>query len=196
MSATPDKFGIRADPSGKFRAALREASAQCNDLSVPLMLIAKQWFRGNKAIFKLKGPGRYTDLSGQAVHAPSNSRSRKEVKPSNNDYGIGGYKKSKQKKFGFIYPILKASGRLEASITDPKNAEAIASVINKQVLYVGSRVPYAEYLQTGTKKMPSRPYILIGAEQTGPEEFNLRYDAFAETLMDYVRQKLNQRMKA
>lgn len=166
------KFGIKADPDGKFRKALADASAAVSDLTVPLMTIARMWFKGNKAIFALKGPGKFKDLSPK-------------------------YILFKERHLGTAYPILRLSGQLEASITDPADGNAVAQVINKQVLYLGSKVKYAQWLQTGTKRgTPSRPYVLIGAEQTGPPEFNARFDAFADVLFSYTKQVLQQRMKA
>lgn len=164
-----NEIGVKIDPDGEFRKALAAASRECEDLTIPLTEITREWFQGNRAIYRLKTPGKYADLSAN-------------------------YKKQKQRRHGFVYPILRASGKLERSIIDPKDAKAIANIVNKKTLYLGSKVKYAEYLQTGTSRMPSRPYVLIGAEQSGPPEFNRRFEIFGNIFKEYVRQVAMQRI--
>lgn len=143
-----------------LQATLKAAREQISDFTIPFKLIGQQWFKSNRAIADLKSPGKYQDLS-----------------PA--------YKKAKQRSWGFIYPILKASGRLLSSITSP-GSESINLIINKQTLLLGSTVPYGIYHQLGTAKMPARPWILIGAEQTAPPELNNRKDAWLAIINKYV----------
>jgi phage gpG-like protein len=150
------------DPDKDFAKAISEALKECDDLTVPLTLIAKSWFKSNKAIFQLKGPGKYTDLSEN-------------------------YKKQKKKAVGFIYPILRRSGVLEESITNPTDSNSINLIINKNTLILGTKVPYASKHQFG-EGVPRRPFVLIGAEQTGPEEFNQRRAAWIKTIQTHVLQ--------
>lgn len=189
--AKADKFGIQVDPKGEFRRLLNEAEKQVADLTIPLKEIARRWFKGNRAIYSLKGPGKYKDLSVRPMFPFWEA----EGSPLRRLFS-GGYKEYKEAKFGFVYPILKATGRLEKSITDPASEESIHAIIDKKILYLGSKVPYAEFLQTGTKKMPSRPYVLIGPEQVGPDEFNQRYEIFGNILRDFIAQKTAQLMKS
>ena len=129
------------DNDRAFRNSLLRARQQVSDLTLPLTFIAKDWFRSNKAIFALKGPGQYPDL-----------------KPK--------YKIAKQKNWGFIYPILLASGRLSGSLLDPKNPESINYILNKDTLVVGTKVPYGIYHQSDEprSKIPLRKFLFIGPE--------------------------------
>jgi len=131
------------DPNRDFQKAVKEAIEKTGDLTAPFILIGKRWFQANKAIFTLKGKGKYTDLSAA-------------------------YKKTKQKRVGFVYPILRLNGFLERSITDPADKASINLIINKKTLILGSKIPYASAHQFGTKNMPARPPLLIGVANSDP----------------------------
>lgn len=135
------------DPDSSFQKKLEEVYAATSDLTIPLRLMAESWFRGNKSIFALKGPGRYDDLTER-------------------------YKKYKQKHFGFVYPILMATGRLAASITWPIGGESINFIVNKNTLVLGTEVEYGIYHQSDTprNKMPYRPFLFVGVEQIAPND--------------------------
>jgi phage gpG-like protein len=148
----------------QLQDAIKAARSAVSDLTVPFKLMTDAWFRSNRAIFALKGPGKYADLSEA-------------------------YKTQKKRRHGFTYPILRASGNLEDSITKPGDAGSIAQTLNKKTLILGTKVSYGQYLQFGTSRMPARPFILVGAEQVAPAEINRRRDAWVKMLQDYVMQK-------
>lgn len=158
------KFEV--DPDKQLQKALQKAAEEVKDLTIPLGLITQSWFKSNRAIFAVSGPGKYTDLS--------------EV-----------YKVRKKKEVGFIYPILRKSGALEQSITKPGDSNSIAVLINKTTLILGSKIPYGPNHQFG-KTVPQRPWVLVGAEQTAPPELNRRRLAWIEIISDYVLQKAAQ----
>lgn len=153
----------QVDPDKKFQAAITAALKEVSDLTIPYTLITKSWFKGNRAIFALKGPGKYVDLTP-------------------------GYKKQKKKAVGFVYPILRRSGALERSITEPGDPASISLIINKTTLILGTKVPYGKYHQFGTKRLPKRPFILVGAEQVSPPDLNRRREAWLQIISDYVMQ--------
>ena len=159
------KFEVDVDK--EFKRALESAAKAVGDLTIPLTLITQSWFKSNRAIFDLKGPGKYEDL--------------------NKDY-----KPRKRAAVGFVYPILKRTGALERSITDPKDSDAISEIINGKTAILGSKIPYGPYHQLGTKKMPARPFVLIGAEQTAPPELNKRRDAWVALIEKFVLDKSSQ----
>ena len=165
--ADDEPISFIVDPGNKFSDAVAKAAQEVQDLTIPLQLIAKQWFKSNQALFALKSAGKFEDLSEE-------------------------YQDQKERQVGFIYPILRRSGMLERSITNPSNGDAISVILNKNSLIMGTRVEYAPYLHFGTSKMPERPFVMIGAEQTGPEEFNMRQEAWIKTIQSYVDQKLAQ----
>lgn len=162
---------VDVDPQSKLREFLSEAYQKMGDLTVPLQLIAQQWFKSNAAIFTLQGPGGYVDLT--------------EL-----------YKKFKTKHLGSPYPILKLSGQLEASITNPGDANAISQIINKVSLTVGTRVQsaagasYAYFLHNGTSKMPARPVVLFGNEQVAPQALNNRIESWRQILSKWVGEQI------
>ena len=45
-----------------FKALIRRATEAGKSLKVPFKLIQESWFKGNRAIFSLSGPGQYADL--------------------------------------------------------------------------------------------------------------------------------------
>ena len=146
-----DEFiDFKVDPTGAFKKALRKAGKISKDLRVPFKLITMSFYRTNKVLFTLKSKGPFDDLSDKP--------------PS--------YKDQKLAKYGFIYPILKASGALEKSITNPTDPNTVASVLNKKTLILGTKLtsggeedaPYPAFLQFGTKFMPARPYLVVGTE--------------------------------
>ena len=57
------------------------------------------------------------------------------------------------------------TGDLARSITDPNDINTVATVINKKQLLLGTKLPYAGYLQNGTKKMVARPFLVVGTEK-------------------------------
>jgi phage gpG-like protein len=157
-------YEAAADLDGKFKAALRKAGKEIQDLRVPLSSIRASWYRSNNAIFSLKGPGKYDDLTDL-------------------------YKQQKQKNRGFVYPILRSSGRLEKSITDPSNGEAIGKIeSDRQTLTLGTRVPYGAFHQYGTSKMAQREFLFAGAEQVAPDIINKRIEIWITIIGDWVDQ--------
>lgn len=158
------------DPDGRFKQAVISASQAVGDLTVPFQQITKSWYQGNKAIFSLKGPGQYQDLSPD-------------------------YKKQKQKNYGFIYPILRAGGTLEDSITNASSEKTISRIINKNILELGTSVDYGVYHQSlePRNKIPFRPFLFIGAEQQAPSQLQTRRDAWIAILGSWVDQVLAQK---
>ncbi len=158
---SPIKFKV--DPGAVLQNALKIALQSVQDLTIPYRLITNDWFRSNRAIFTLKGPGKYTDLSEK-------------------------YKIQKQKAVGFVYPILKRSGLIEKSITDPSDPNSINLIINGSTLILGTKVSYAPYHQFGTKTLPVRPVIFTNGEQSSPNDMYNRSGAWAKIITDYVLQ--------
>ena len=98
------------------------------------------------------------------------------------------------KQFGKIQ-VLKVSGQLERSLTNPSDKFSVNQITNKKTLTVGTKVlskngaPYAIYLQNGTKFMKARPPVLFGTEQVAPTRLNKRVSNWGLILRTYVLQK-------
>ncbi len=157
---------IKLENEQKFLDALKRAKSVTDDLRIPLTLIAKNWFQGNKAIFTLSSKGQYEDLTER-------------------------YKKQKMRDVGFIYPILKRKGALMNSITVPSDPMAVNQIVNKDTLYLGTKVPYGRFNQ------PKRPFVFIGPEQPyfSNQEIKNRPQIWLNILNDFVLQKLKQETK-
>jgi phage gpG-like protein len=138
---SPGFTSYSIDNDKAFRSAIARAKQEISDLTIPLKQIGADFYKSEQAIFKLKGPGQYPDLSEK-------------------------YKDQKKKKAGFVYPILRRTGRLEESVTDPSSSEAIFDIIQKDTLIIGSRVPYGIYHQSDAarSKIPLRKFLFIGPE--------------------------------
>lgn len=153
-----------------FARAMERAAKATDNLRIPLAQIAKDFRKSRTAIFALKSPGGYPDLSPK-------------------------YKKRKQKSVGFVYPILKLTGRLESSVTQESHPENITR-IEPLSMSLGTGVPYANYHQQegepGTGKMPLRKFLFIGPEST--KFANSEISGFPEralnTLNSYVLKEL------
>lgn len=175
-----EKFAIQLDPDKAFQQMITAIAAESGDLTIPFITIAKEWFRGNQAIFKLRGPGKYTDLSDR-------------------------YKPRKLRDVGFVYPILKRSGHLMRSLTTepvasgkgiaPASSDSVAQILNKTVLRMGTKDRTAIWHQTGAGRLPERPMVFLGPEQTAPEQFNQRMLNWVVMLSDHYSQLLARRAK-
>lgn len=159
------------DNDKKFRNKLAKVLKQTSDLTIPLTLISKDFYKSEKAIFMLKSPGLYPDLSAR-------------------------YKKVKQKKVGFLYPILKRSGALEQSVTDPTDSQAINQILNKNTLVIGTKVPYAVFHQSDAprKRLPLRKFLFIGPEapRFAINETKGRLERWTGILEGFLKQTLAQ----
>ncbi|MCP3684539.1 MAG: hypothetical protein GY861_17880 [bacterium] len=154
----------------EFTTVLDNAAEKISDFRIPFGLIANHFYKGNKKIFSLKGPGLYEDLSPN-------------------------YKKAKEKEVGFIYPILKRKGRLERSLSG-KNANEAEFFAGRQTLVMGTKVPYAIYHQSDKprNKLPQRKMIFIDggpAERSKDALVSGRIEAWTNIVNDYVAQVLS-----
>ena len=111
------------------------------DLSPAFKTIASMFYKSRETIFAIEGPGQYKDLRPK-------------------------YAAFKQRKWNFKYPILKASGKLEKSITVMGSPDNITE-IGKRQLVVGTSVPYAKYHNSRAlprNRVPFRPFVFWGPE--------------------------------
>ena len=164
----------KVDPNKKLDKAIQKTIKELGDLTVPLTLMSREWYKGNRSIFDLgrQGPGKYTDLTDE-------------------------YSDQKFRDVGFVYPILVRSGKLMRSMTIPDDPNSVNTVINKVSLILGTKVtnkkgkPYPIYLQAGSTKigLPSRPHVLLGGEQVATSQINQRNKAWIKRLNDWVVQQ-------
>jgi hypothetical protein len=159
------------DNDNAFKAALEKASKSIDDLRIPFTLIAADFYRSQAAIWKLKSPGKYPDLSKA-------------------------YKPKKLKAVGFIYPILKRNGYLEIAASVQGGSGNITRIEAKS-LTMGvddGTVPYAKYHQSDEtrKKIPLRKFLFIGPEAISfaSSEQVGRLERWMGILNEFMAQKL------
>lgn len=154
------------DNDRRFRNALTRISADVKDLRIPLTLIAQDFYKSEKAIFQLQGPGLYPEFKhSDAVYRTT--KSGKRVFEGTAGGGESPYQFRKIKKWGFDYPLLKASGKLERSMTDPQDSNAINNIApDNQTLTIGTLVSYGIFHQSDEprSKIPLRKFLFIGPE--------------------------------
>lgn len=124
---------------------LGEVSKNLSDLRPAFALFKQDFYRYEQQLFRLKSPGKYQDLSPK-------------------------YKERKVKKYGFAYPILKASGALSKSLLSPTSPGSVA-VVKKDFFEIGTNVPYGVYHQSTKprRKIPHRPFFIFRGPGAGTE---------------------------
>lgn len=159
-------FEFRISNREAIKRELEEARRLVGDLSVPLTAIAGDWFRTNRLYFQASGSGPWADLSNG--NAPRGKVRGFGAKKTGEKGGrVGGYKEQKLKRWGFVYPILRASGKFERSITEPADSNSLLEILNASTLLLGSRAvsdrgaPYPKFLHTGTNQMPARGWANV-----------------------------------
>lgn len=108
------------------------------DLRFALNEIGRSVLKENIKSFILKGGGKFAPLSAR-------------------------YKVAKEKKYPGS-PILVVNGTLRDSVTR-RGARGSVFNLRSDSIEVGSSLPYARFIQDGTKNMPARPYLFVTEQQ-------------------------------
>lgn len=177
----------------RFRRALESLGKTVSDFRIPLGLISRDWYRSNKIIFGLASRGLYEDLGG----FNPNLKDRKwEGQPvTRREYA----KRSKLKAVGFVYPLLKRTGAIEASMSGP-NAKGAEFFLGKQTLIMGTNISYAKYHQsdrTPRLKLPQRKLVFISGgpgETAQDSRINGRLERWLNIVNDHIRQVITGRV--
>ena len=133
---------IEVQGEEKLKVALTNMADAIDDLRPYWNEVQQEFYRIEKEAFALQGAsgqsGRWAALSPR-------------------------YAVVKFKRWGAV-PILTASGALRDSLT----SETSGSIVRKEkdALTVGTSIPYGQYHQSGTRKMPARPPISLTENQT------------------------------
>lgn len=160
----------------EFARQLDRLSELTNNMKVPFSLIAMDFYRSEKMIFALKGPGLYPDL------ATSTKIQKIYYNPGKGP--------------GSEYPILFRTGRLARSLLSSTSPESDFS-LTKSELIMGTKVPYAIFHQSDEPRtrLPQRKVVFIdggplerskGANKSG------RRDRWEKIIFSYIQQILNE----
>lgn len=186
----------------RFRAMLANASQVSQDLRVPFGLISRDFYRSEKAIFQLKGPGQFPPFQqgGLGRHSrvqyAQDGVGVKRLAPGKEyDLSKTPYQKRKLKKFGFDYPLLVATGKLAASMTNP-NAAGSVNIITNLSLVIGTTVAYGIYHQSDDprRKIPLRKFVFIGpeAQRFATSDQMGRLERWMNYLNDHILRQLKE----
>lgn len=173
----------------RMLARCKKALDSVGDCRVPFMTIASDWYKDNKQIENLKGPGMYPDFKGER-----DDTSKEEFAPKGRKVkdGLTPYMAWKQRHVGFVYPLLKLTGAALRSITVP-GAEGSVCIVGKRELTLGSSVPYLIYHQSSAprSKMPYRPVIFNKAVYGGYANiYQTRVKRYCRIIEAYLKKAL------
>ena len=155
----------------QFNASVKAALKEVSNLKAPFRLIANDFYISQKAIFKLKSAGGYPDFEGPKIGQkrkgpldPSRETPTRRAIPASFDgYTPYQYYKEKETRMARGYPLLKRKGALEAATTTSTSPDSILIIENTE-MEIGTDLPYANFHQEGTKRMPMRKFLFIGPE--------------------------------
>lgn len=189
----------KVDNDRSFRNALQRASEVTSDLRVPFALILSDFYRSEKAIFSLKGPGQYPPFKNSASNAEKFTKAGRRKKNAYQHVYEQGflspYQKAKIKAVGFDYPLLVRTGSLAASLLSA-NARGAIAIIAPTELTIGTTIPYGIYHQSDAprKKIPLRKFLFIGPEasQFATSDQQGRPERWMNILNDYTLKKMKQ----
>lgn len=179
-----------------FEAKLKEAGKVADDLRIPLLLIADDFYKSQKAIFTLRGPGQYPDFKGPKIKNTWKRPGRPELRTRTGN--LTAYQYAKQKKHGFVYPLLKATGDLEDSVSGP-GAKGSIFRLTKKSMTIGTSIEYGPFHQQDSgrgDKMPMRKFLFIGPEASPvPKKTRGRLDRSLKRLNAFIGGKLGKTFK-
>jgi phage gpG-like protein len=157
----------------QYRDFLKRMQKVTDDLTPYLVAIAEELRQSRKLIFKLKTNGAYPDFKGPTVaetwsdNASDFHKARRTRKGNMTAYQNSKVKAKHSGVNGKGYPLLRATGRLEKSVTE-SGGENVADIVNKKTLVFGTTVEHGAYHQSdlSRKTMPLRKFLFIGSDET------------------------------
>lgn len=152
-----DEFEFTIDNERDFIRAMNRLKTVSSDFRKPFSFIANDFYKSNKIIFGLKGPGLYNPLGGfrYREELPSGKTRRKAAE------------EQKTRRVKFAYPLLiGATKRLAKSVLS-RRASGSVFFLNESTLEMGTEVKsftgfnYPLLHQEGGKIHPKRKFIFI-----------------------------------
>lgn len=134
-----DRYRIIVKGGKRLEKGFKVTASSLLDFSEHFESISIDFFKSNKHLIFRNTPGMYRDLKEST-------------------------KRNKRRRHVTVYPVLVDSGRLKRSLTNRKDREAVLN-IKKRRMIMGTNVPYARYLQTGTSEMVARPPVMVDIER-------------------------------
>jgi phage gpG-like protein len=181
-----------------FQGLIDKAFKETRDLTIPFRQIVRVFYESRKAIFKLSTNGAYPDFKGKTIGQGWSRDARpSDIARRTRPQGATPYEWFKVRKLGpgNQYPLLKLSGRLEGSITNPNHPDA-EQKIDAIGLTIITKVPYANYHQQdnpdlGDKVIPTRKFFFIGGETS---QSNRDIERYTKIINDHIVKVLAKRL--
>lgn len=177
--------------SQSILAVLDKFQGKVSDLRPAFIQIAAEFYKSNRAIFKLKGPGKYPDFAGPKIANTWQNPGKPAQRKRNGNMTAYQWTKTQAKWPGVNekgYPLLKASGLLEKSITRDNDPNSI-KIITKMSLTIGTAVEYGIYHQSDEprRKIPLRKFLFIDPTTTFDDpKLSRRSEAWTKLLQNYI----------
>lgn len=150
---------INSEEVEKLSARVRILGSAIRDLSPLFEQMSVDFYKDQKRMYSVeRGPGQYVDLAKST-------------------------KKQKQKRFGFTYPVLFATGRLAASLLSRTSTGSV-NEIGPRGMIIGTSVPYAGFHMFGTRKMPARTLWDESPDNRMFLRWNRLVDAYMQKAVD------------
>jgi phage gpG-like protein len=149
-----------------FQSGIRRAVLAVSDLRPALQEVARDFYESQQVIFRLKGAGQYDPFQGPLVKNTWKNPGFPERRTR--DGNKTSYQNTKLRKYGFDYPLLKATGPLQEAASVQGGNGNITEITKTGITMGvdGSQIPYANYHQSDDerKKIPLRKFLFIGPE--------------------------------
>lgn len=169
----------------EFQRGLDRLGAATSDFRIPFRLIASDFYRSQKVLFKLKSAGLYNPLGGFNYNSPSgfgNQTKRERAEDL------------KERNTGHSWdPILYGkTGDLRDSTLSKSHKYSVFG-LGRQDLAMGTSVPYGKYHQSSSPrtKMPYRKFVFIDggpADRAKSSSISGRRERWLNIMNDHVVQ--------
>jgi len=157
----------------EFKKIFDEVLRRVKYVKPALMSIRDDWYGENRALFRLKGPGQFTDLK--------DSTKRGKVRAAQHGL-IAGLTNPP-------YPILLArGGRIKAGLTEKGSPYTINELTDTSLTLGVQGEDYFLYQQKGTKNMARHPFIFNSREHGG--QWTRQRDRWVNIFSKYLARRL------
>jgi hypothetical protein len=158
----------------EFQRIFKETADRVKYMKPALMSIRDDWYRENRTLFKLRGPGKFTDLK--------DSTKRQKIRAAA-DGKITGLTRPP-------YPILLArNGRIQSGLTDKASQYTVNEVTDTSLTVGIKGEDYFLYQQKGTTRMARHPFI-FKSRADGDDQWTNQRDRWVKILLGYQARRL------
>ena len=167
----------------EFQSKLKELGTVISDFRIPFRLIASDFYRSQKKLFLLAGPGLYPPLGG---FSPNEVEDNGKTRRQNAEL-------KKRKMVGFDYPMLVGFSKDLRDSTLSRGHRNSVFNLGKTFMEIGTDVSYGKYHQSDgpRTKLPQRKFIFIDggpADKAKDSAVSGRRDRWINIINDHIKQ--------